>query len=207
MIAIIDYKAGNLASVSNALDRLAASYIITNRMPDLDQADAIIFPGVGHAVSAMRDLQLNGLDAWLRETRKPVLGICLGMQLLYESTTEGPTETLGVLPGRLTKFDASRQKVPHMGWNTVETCPGKEHHPLLKSIPAGTHFYHVHSYFAPVTADTVATATYSHPFSAIASRGNFMGVQFHPEKSGKPGEQLLRNFLDLAYGGMRTVSA
>ncbi len=207
MIAIIDYKAGNLASVSNAMDRLMSRYLITNRLADLDQADAIIFPGVGHAAPAMRDLQQNGLDTWLRSTRKPLLGICLGMQLLYESTTEGPTETLGILPGRLEKFDATRQKVPHMGWNTVDIQPGKEAHPLLRNIPSGTHFYHVHSYFAPVTAHTVATADYVHPFSAIAGRDNFMGVQFHPEKSGKAGEQLLRNFLDLVYGGMRTVTA
>jgi imidazole glycerol-phosphate synthase subunit HisH len=207
MIAIIDYKAGNLASVSNAMDRLMASYMITNRLADLDQADAVIFPGVGHAAPAMRDLRQNGLDSWLRSTRKPLLGICLGMQLLYESTTEGPTETLGILSGRLEKFDDARQKVPHMGWNTVEVQPGKETHPLLRSIPAGTHFYHVHSYYAPVTGDTVAAADYGHPFCAIAGRDNFMGVQFHPEKSGKAGEQLLRNFLDLVYGGMRTVTA
>jgi imidazole glycerol-phosphate synthase subunit HisH len=207
MIAIIDYKAGNLASVSNAMDRLAASYLITSRPADLDQADGVIFPGVGHAAPAMRELQAGGLDSWLRDTRKPVLGICLGLQLLYESTTEGPTDTLGILAGRLQKFDTTRQKVPHMGWNTVDVLPGKEHHHLLKHIPPGTHFYHVHSYYAPVTNDTMATATYSHPFTAIAVRDNFMGVQFHPEKSGKPGEQLLRNYLDLVYGGMRTVSA
>ncbi|TVQ68395.1 MAG: imidazole glycerol phosphate synthase subunit HisH [Balneolaceae bacterium] len=207
MIAIIDYKAGNLASVSNSMDRLMASYRITNRMSDLDEADGIIFPGVGHAVPAMRELRHDGLDTWMQSTRKPLLGICLGMQLLYESTTEGPTETLGILPGRLEKFDTAQQKVPHMGWNTVEVQPGLEAHPLLRNIPSGTHFYHVHSYFAPVTGHTVATATYSHPFCAIASRDNFMGVQFHPEKSGKAGEQFLRNFLDLVYGGMRTTTA
>lgn len=207
MIAIIDYKAGNLASVSNAMDRLAAAYRITGRLTDLDQADGIIFPGVGHAAPAMRELQAAGLVTWLRSTRKPVLGICLGLQLLYESTTEGSTNTLGILPGRLRKFDAASGKVPHMGWNTVDILPGKPDHPLLRHIAPGTHFYHVHSYFAPVTGDTLATACYPLPFTAIASRDNFMGVQFHPEKSGKPGEQLLRNYLDLVYGGKRIVTA
>ncbi len=207
MIAIIDYKAGNLASVSNAMDRLMAAYRITSRLPDLEQADAIIFPGVGHAAPAMRELRQQGVDVWLKETRKPVLGICLGMQLLYDSTTEGPTETLGILPGRLEKFDAGLHKVPHMGWNTVSVLPEHRQHPLLKHIEPDTHFYHVHSYYAPVTAHTVATSTHAVRFAAIASRDNFMGVQFHPEKSGPAGEQLLRNFLDQVYGGTRTVPA
>jgi len=202
MIAIIDYKAGNLASVSNAMDRLMADYIVTNRIPDLDKANAVIFPGVGHAESAMNDLKKNRLDTWLRETKKPVLGICLGMQLFYDATTEGPTETLGVIPGRLEKFDATNEKVPHMGWNTITI---RKQHPLLNEIPDGTHFYHVHSYFAPVSEFTLAESEYAKPFTAIAARNNFMGVQFHPEKSGPAGEQLLRNFLNLVYTGGRTV--
>ncbi len=204
MIAIIDYRAGNLASVSNAMDRLQAAYRISNRIPDLDEADAVIFPGVGHAGSAMADLQKNGLDTWLKETKKPVLGICLGMQLLYESTTEGPTQTLGVLPGRLEKFDSTKNKVPHMGWNTVTE---RRAHPLLRNILPGSHFYHVHSYYAPVTEHTIAESTYSITFTAIAARNNFMGVQFHPEKSGPAGEKLLRNFLEMVYGGMRYTMA
>ncbi len=205
MIAIIDYKAGNLASVSNAMDRLMADYRITNRLADLDEADAVIFPGVGHAAPAMRELLQNGLDAWLKSTSKPVLGICLGMQLLYESTTEGPTDTLGILPGRLEKFDASKQKVPHMGWNTISVRPDQQNHPLMQHIKSETHFYHVHSYYAPLTAHTVASSFYEIPFAAVASRENFMGVQFHPEKSGPAGEQILRNFVNLVYGGLRTV--
>ncbi len=208
MIAIIDYKSGNLASVSNAMDRLMADYLITNSIPALDEADAVIFPGVGHAAPAMKELHQDGLVTWLKNTRKPVLGICLGMQLLYESTTEGPTETLGILPGRLEKFDASQHKVPHMGWNTVTMQPDHQNHPLLRYIAPETHFYFVHSYFAPMTGHTVATSHYAAGrFTAIAARDNFMGVQFHPEKSGPAGEQLLRNFTELVHGGMRSVSA
>lgn len=204
MIAIIDYKAGNLASVSNAMDRLMGDYRITNRLSILDEADAVIFPGVGHAESAMNDLRQNGLDTWLKQTGKPVLGICLGMQLLYDSTTEGPTETLGVIPGKLKKFDNSKGKVPHMGWNTINL---RHSHPLLHRIAPETHFYHVHSYYAPVTDHTIAESFYTTPFTAVAVYKNYMGVQFHPEKSGPPGEQLLRNFLNLVYGGERTITA
>ncbi len=204
MIAIIDYKAGNLASVSNALDRLMAGYIITNRPDNLDNADAVIFPGVGHAGSAMKDLKQNGLDVWLKQTTKPVLGICLGMQLFFETTTEGKTDTLGVIPGRLEKFDSSKGKVPHMGWNTVSI---RKKHPLMAGIAPGTHFYHVHSYFAPVTGHTIAESAYSAPFTAAAAYKNYVGVQFHPEKSGSAGEQLLRNFLNMVYGGTRTTMA
>ncbi|MEX0679771.1 MAG: imidazole glycerol phosphate synthase subunit HisH [Balneolales bacterium] len=204
MIAIIDYKAGNLASVSNALDRLMADYKITHHPSVLDEADAIIFPGVGHAGSAMEDLKRNRLDSWLKQTRKPVLGICLGMELFYESTTEGPTETLGIIPGRLKKFDPGKNKVPHMGWNTITV---QRPHPLMKSIEDNTHFYHVHSYYAPITPHTLATATYSETFSTAVVSDNYMGVQFHPEKSGIAGEKLLRNFLNLVYGGMRSIPA
>ncbi len=196
MIAIIDYKAGNLASVSNAMDRLMADYRITNEIATLNQADAVIFPGVGHAGSAMKDLHRNRLVDWLRSTQKPVLGICLGMQLFFDATSEGATETLRIIPGKLEKFDPKKDKVPHMGWNTV--TPTKSH-PLLRNIAPGTHFYHVHSYYAPVTDHTIARSVYSEPFTAAAAYKNFMGVQFHPEKSGNHGLQLLQNFTDMVY--------
>lgn len=204
MIAIIDYKAGNLASVSNAMDRLMADYRITNSRAVLDEADAVIFPGVGHAGSAMNDLQQNGLDTWLKQTGKPVLGICLGMQLLYEASTEGKTEALGIIPGKLKKFDTSKVKVPHMGWNTISVT---SRHPVMKQISPDTHFYHVHSYYAPVTGNTIAESVYSEPFTAAVAWKNYVGVQFHPEKSGPAGEQLLRNFLNMVYGGIRTTVA
>lgn len=193
MIAIINYKAGNLASVSNALDRLEADFIITNKSDELDSADAVIFPGVGHAYSAMASLKENGLDTWLKNTDKPVLGICLGMQLLFESSEEGDTQGLGIIPGRLKKFDSSKQKVPHMGWNTFTSV---ESHPLLKGISTDHYFYYVHSFYAPVNEFTLAECQYINKFASVVGRDNYLGVQFHPEKSGKTGSILLQNFLE-----------
>ncbi|MFH5884644.1 imidazole glycerol phosphate synthase subunit HisH [Halalkalibaculum sp. DA3122] len=192
MIAIINYKAGNLASVSNALDRLGADFVITSNTSELNAAEAVIFPGVGHAYSAMESLRENGLTSWLKETGKPVLGICLGMQLLYESSEEGDTRGLGVIPGRLQKFDASQAKVPHMGWNTFSSV---EPHPLLKGISTDHFFYYVHSFYAPVNEFTLAECSYINTFAAVVERDNYLGVQFHPEKSGEVGSMLLQNFL------------
>lgn len=196
MIAIINYDAGNLASVSNALNRLQADHIITNNTNELDDADAVIFPGVGHAKPAMASLRQNGLDTWIKSTNKPLLGICLGMQLLYESSEEGGgTEGLGLIPGRLKKFDNSRQKVPHMGWNT---CRFTNKHPLGNGLNDGHYFYFVHSYYAPVNKYTLASCNYINDFAAIAARNNIMGTQFHPEKSGDAGHRLLENFLSIS---------
>ncbi|MDZ7694667.1 MAG: imidazole glycerol phosphate synthase subunit HisH [Balneolaceae bacterium] len=192
MIAIINYKAGNLASVSNALDRLGAEFVITNDTDKLETADAVIFPGVGHAYSAMASLRENNLHSWLKETQKPVLGICLGMQLLYESSEEGDTEGLGIIPGRLKKFDSRKGKVPHMGWNTFQSV---DKHPLLRGISTDFYFYYVHSYYAPVNKYTLAECEYTCPFASVVGRDNYVGVQFHPEKSGDVGSMLLQNFL------------
>lgn len=192
MIAIINYKAGNLASVSNALNRLGADFIITNKKDELNNSDAVIFPGVGHAYSAMESLRENELVSWLQGTEKPVLGICLGMQLLFESTEEGDTQGLGIIPGRLKKFDSSKDKVPHMGWNTFTEVKS---HPLLKGISTDQFFYFVHSYFAPVNEFTLAECSYISNFAAVVGHDNYMGVQFHPEKSGDVGSLLLQNFL------------
>lgn len=195
MISIIDYRAGNTASVSNALERLGATYQITNEKAALEASDGIIFPGVGHAESAMQALRDTGLHTWLQETTKPVLGICLGMQLLYEFSEEGDTPTLGIVSGRLKKFDAARHKVPHMGWNTFKTLKSGAH-PLLEDLRADDYFYYVHSYYAPVTAETLAASRYAgSDFACIVARNNFAGVQFHPEKSGRAGSLLLRNFI------------
>jgi len=195
MIGIIQYRAGNLASVSNALDRLGAEYRISDNRNTLDQCQAILFPGVGHAASAMEDLRNRGLDQWLRQTRKPVLGICLGMQLLYEESEEGESTTLGILPGKLQQFNPELGKVPHMGWNRLhELSP----HPILKGIREEDHFYFVHSYHAPVTKHTLARCHYGVDFAAVAGRDNFIGVQFHPEKSADTGMLLLENFLVLS---------
>jgi glutamine amidotransferase len=194
MIAVIDYKAGNLMSVANALTRIGAGFEVTNRTEVLDRADAVIFPGVGHARAAMAALAEHGLVDWLRQTRKPVLGICLGMQLLYESSEEGDTEGLGVLPGRLLRFDETRVKVPHLGWNSFHSM---QQHDLLEGLQPENQMYYVHGYYAPVTSDTLASCEYQQPFAAVCARGNFMGVQFHPEKSGTNGEIILKNFLKL----------
>ncbi|MGM0506876.1 MAG: imidazole glycerol phosphate synthase subunit HisH [Bacteroidota bacterium] len=192
MIGIVQYRAGNLASVSNALDRLEVPYRISDDPEVLEECQAILFPGVGHAGSAMDDLRRRGLDQWLRETTKPLLGICLGMQLLYESSEEGETETLGLLPGRLQRFDSTDRKVPHMGWNQIHTLAD---HPLLEGIKEREYFYFVHSYYAPVTNQTLARSDYDGDFAAIAGEGRVTGVQFHPEKSSGAGLRLLRNFV------------
>lgn len=195
MIGIINYKAGNLASVANALQRLDSEFIITSDVRVLDSASGIIFPGVGHAKPAMESLRENQLDAWLKHTAKPVLGICLGMQLLFTSTEEGETDCLDIVDGRLKKFDAQQDKVPHMGWNM---CTDIKLHPLLHGISAKDYFYYVHSYYAPATSHSIGNCKYAGvEFSSIVAKDNFMGVQFHPEKSGETGEKLLSNFLNM----------
>ena len=201
MIAIINYEAGNLASVSNAFKRLDEPYIISDKKEELDKADGIIFPGVGHAQPAMKSLKKNELDEWLKTTKKPVLGICLGMQLFYESSEEGESEGLGIIPGRLKKFDSSKAKVPHMGWNTFQKIST---HPLMNSLNNEQFFYYVHSFFAPLNTYTVATCDYIQPFTSVVCKDNFWGVQFHPEKSGKVGSLLLQNFLQHVHSKMKT---
>lgn len=196
MIAIIKYKAGNIASVSNALDRLGAHYYFAQSAQELDGAKAVIFPGVGHAKTAMDSLKELGIDEWLKNTKKPVLGICVGMQLLYEDTSEGDTKGLGIIPGSLKKFDSEQNKVPHMGWNIIHTL--KDHH-LVHGLEEKKHLYFVHSFYAPVSDHTIAECNYINPFSAVVAKDNFMGVQFHPEKSGTVGSKVLQNFLDLVY--------
>lgn len=203
MIAIIDYKAGNLASVSNALTRIGAQHVITNKTAELEAADKILFPGVGHAWAAMEALREHGLDTWLRTTSKPVLGICLGMQLLYDTSEEGgDTPGLGLIHGRLKRFDSAVGKVPHMGWNDVvlrftehNRSAISQHDPVIQS-EVKAQYYFVHSFYAPITPETTGITDYNgQRFAASVTRGNFEGVQFHPEKSGAAGDELLRSFL------------
>ncbi len=194
MIGIVKYKAGNLASVSNALERLGAAYFISDDPDELEKATAIIFPGVGHAAAAMDDLRAKDLDVWLKSTKKPVLGICLGMQLLFETSEEGDCKTLGIIPGRLKKFDSTQAKVPHMGWNQFDS---KKEHPLINGIGNKQFLYYVHGYYAPTNEYTLASCLYIKDFAAVVAKDNFMGVQFHPEKSGQVGSLLLQNFLDM----------
>jgi glutamine amidotransferase len=198
MIAIIDYKAGNLASVSNALKKLNTEFVVTSDIETLNKADGIIFPGVGHAKAAMEALREKDLDQWIKSAKQPVLGICLGMQLLFTDSEEGGrTPGLDIIPGSLKKFDSTTGKVPHMGWNMF---PFKQLHPLLKGLQPEESFYYVHSFYAPVTESTVLEASYAGvSFSSIVAHKNFIGVQFHPEKSGHAGQTLIQNFLDMVY--------
>ncbi len=196
MIAMIDYDAGNVASVSNALSRLGVEHVITADHAVLDQARGVIFPGVGHAEAAMRSLIEKGLDRWIVQATKPVLGICVGLQLMYASSEESSIPTLGIFPGHLNRFDSSEMKVPHMGWNTFKEV---RRHPLLIGLDTSDFHYFVHSYYPPLGDVTLASCEYGVEFTAVAARGNFMGVQYHPEKSGAAGSTLLRNFCDIVY--------
>jgi glutamine amidotransferase len=194
MIAIINYGAGNIASVKNALSRFGVNYCLTNNIEELERADGIIFPGQGHFGMAMKSLKQTGLDNWLKETTKPILGICVGMQLMFEGSEESDVAGLGILPGTLKKFDQNAVKVPHMGWNTLV---GKQSHPLIDSFNEKHFFYFVHSYYAPVSELTLASCSYEQEFSAVVARDNYLGVQFHPEKSGREGALLIQNFMQM----------
>jgi glutamine amidotransferase len=194
-IAIVRYNAGNIRSVLFALERIGAKAEVTDDPARLQNADRVIFPGVGEASSAMRYLRERGLDKTLLELRQPVLGICLGMQLLCRFSEENDTECLGVFSEEVERFRPSDSsfKVPQIGWNRVREMKG----PLFEGIPDGSHFYFVHSYRATIGEDTSAVTEYSEVYSSALYRGNFFGVQFHPEKSAAAGEALLRNFLQM----------
>jgi len=194
MLAIVDSGGANIASVRFALERLGVRAELTADPVVIRAAERVILPGVGSAVEGMKRLQAKGLVACVRGLTQPVLGVCLGMQLLFENSAEGPVETLGLVPGRVVRLpDAPGVTVPHMGWNTIVT--GREPG-LLDGIGPDARFYFVHSYAAEVNAFTVATCTHGTPFAAIVQRGNFSGVQFHPERSGPAGARLLQNFVE-----------
>jgi len=190
-VVIIDYGAGNIQSIRFALERLGAIAVLSHDAEEIQQATHVIFPGVGEASSAMEKLCATGLDKVIPTLTQPVLGICLGMQLMCRSSEEGNTKGLGVFDTEVLRFTTDLN-VPHMGWNTVDGS-GK----LFLNIPQNSHFYLVHSYYANVCNDTVASCTYDIPFSAALARDNFFGTQFHPEKSGGVGATLLQNFLNL----------
>ncbi len=193
MIGIINYGAGNIFSLTAALDRVGLSYGMINTAEEIDLYDRIIIPGVGHAGAAMDKLHESGLVPSIKALRKPVLGICVGMQLLTDFSEEGNAEMLKLIPLKTLHFDSKKAgKVPHMGWNSVSV---QENNPLFAHIQNQTYFYFVHSYFIEFDDRyTAAKCVYGQPFSAAISKDNFFGVQFHPEKSGKAGEQLLLNF-------------
>ena len=198
MIAIIDSGGANIASVTFALERCGATGTLTTDAEMIASADKVILPGVGAAPVAMAQLQKAGLVNCIRELTQPVLGICLGMQLLFERSEEGDTALLGLIPGTVGAFQpAPGLSIPHMGWNRLLPTAGTGANPLLKGIDDGAHVYFVHSYFAPVSGDTVAACRYGADFTALVAHGNFMGAQFHPERSGPIGARILQNFLEL----------
>ena len=201
MIAIIDSGGANIASVRFALERLGVDSVLTADPAVISAAERVILPGVGAAPVAMAQLGRAGLVECIRDLTQPVLGICLGMQLLFERSEEGDTPLLGLVGGTCGAFDPGMGlTVPHMGWNRL-LPQGDGLHLLLSGIEDGAHVYFVHSYAAPVSADTVASCSYAVDFTALVARGNFMGAQFHPERSGPVGARILGNFLALPAGG------
>jgi glutamine amidotransferase len=192
MIAIIKYNAGNIRSVQNALDRLGFESVITDDNNIIRKADKVIFPGVGEAGSAMRYLSDKGLDNIIRSLEQPVLGICLGLQLMCTNSEESDTKCLGIFDSQVRMFPLT-DKVPHMGWNNLSSVKGE----LFKGFPVTGNVYFVHSYYAEVSTDTSAVCEYILPFSAAMQKDNFYATQFHPEKSASTGEIILRNFIGL----------
>jgi glutamine amidotransferase len=191
-IAIIDYGAGNIQSVVFALERIGFEGIVTNDWKTIKSADKVIFPGVGEASSAMKMLQESGLDVLIPTLKQPVLGICLGMQLMCKQSEEGNTNGLGIFNVNVVKF-SNEVKVPQMGWNTIYNLKSS----LFKGIKENEFMYLVHSFYAPLSENTISTSNYEQEYSTALQRDNFFGVQFHPEKSGTFGAQILKNFLNL----------
>lgn len=189
-VVVIDYGAGNLFSVCAALERLGCRAAVSSRPGEIAVADRVIFPGVGHAAPAMQRLAASGLDTLIPRLRMPVLGICLGMQLMCRGTEEGAVRGLGIFPAEARAITGG-VRVPHMGWNNVAGLRT----PLFDGVAEGQRMYFVHSYSVPVNHYTIAQCVYGEPFSAAMRRGNFFACQFHPEKSAEAGMQLLDNFL------------
>lgn len=193
-LAIIKYNAGNIQSVLNALERLGVNAEVTDDAEKIRSADKVIFPGVGEASSAMRSLKENDLDVIIKSLKQPVLGICVGMQLLCEHSEENDTECLNIVPVRVKKFSSSlKLKVPQVGWNTIFELQS----PLFKNIPDKSYIYNVHSYYAEDSEYTIAKCDYGLAYAAAIKRDNFYGVQFHTEKSAEVGDKIIKNFLEI----------
>ena len=194
MIAIIDYKMGNLRSVENALKRLGAEFCVTADPAVIRAADKVLLPGVGNAAEAMHNLREAGLVEVIRSLRRPVLGICVGMQVMCRHSEEGDVECLNIFDAHVKRFKpAPDLKVPHMGWNQIGNLETK----LFKGLEGGSYVYFVHSYYPELCPDTIATSRHGVMFSAALKYENFYGTQFHPEKSGDVGERIIENFLKL----------
>jgi imidazole glycerol-phosphate synthase subunit HisH len=198
-VAIVRYNAGNIQSLLYALERIGCTPVLSDEPEVLSSADKVIFPGVGEARSAMTYLHEHGLDTIIANLTQPVLGICIGMQLLCTHSEENDTPCIGVFPAIVRQFSPQSSlqqpfKVPHIGWNTLDMV---NEHPLFAKVPPNSFVYYVHGYAANVVPETIATTDYIKPFSSAIHKNNFLAVQFHPEKSGAVGEQILRNFLAL----------
>ena len=194
MIAIIDYKMGNLRSVENALKRLGAEFTVTADADVIRSADRVLLPGVGNAAEAMENLRKADLTQVIRSLRRPVLGICVGMQVMCRHSEEGDCDCLNIFDSRVKRFVPTQElKVPHMGWNKISNLESK----LFKGISGGEYVYFVHSYYPELCPDTIATTTHGAMFSSALKYENFYGMQFHPEKSGDVGEKIIENFLNL----------
>lgn len=194
MIAILDYKMGNLRSVENALKRLGAEFTVTDDAGVIRSADKVLMPGVGNAAEAMENLRSASLVDVVRSLRRPVLGICVGMQVMCRHSEEGDVDCLNLFDARVKRFEPSADlKVPHMGWNRIGNLESK----LFKGIDGGEYVYFVHSYYPELCPDTIATSRHGVMFSAALKYENFYGTQFHPEKSGDVGERIIENFLRL----------
>ncbi len=195
MITVIELGCANTASVLFALDRLGAEAKLSSDQAEIAGAKKVVLPGVGAAGFAMGRIHELGLYDIIRGLEVPLLGVCLGQQLLFDGSTEGDVECLGLIPGQVTRMEATQDMVvPHMGWNQLDV---RQNDPLTQDVNDGDFAYFVHSYVCPVTDNTLATATYGQPFAAMVRKGNVWGCQFHPERSSVTGANILRNFVEL----------
>lgn len=191
-VVIINYNAGNVRSVKNALNRLDIEPILTDQPEEIQSADKVIFPGVGEASTAMSFLKSRKLDALIKDLKQPVFGVCLGLQLMCKHSEENDTDCLGIFDVEVKKFE-TKLKVPQMGWNVLTDMDSS----LFDDLPKEPFVYYVHSYYAALSEHTIAQTDYINPFSAALQKDNFYALQAHPEKSGKVGERILQNFLNL----------
>lgn len=191
-LAIVKYNAGNIRSVLYALERIGKEAVVTDDPAEIKAADKVIFPGVGEASTAMNYLKERSLDGLIRGLQQPVLGICLGMQLMCSYSEENDTDCLGIFENKVRRFNGDGLKVPQIGWNNVFGLRS----PLFEGVPEQSYCYFVHGYYAALGEDTIASSDYGLVYSSGLQKGNFYGVQFHPEKSALVGERILRNFID-----------
>lgn len=213
-VAIVKYNAGNIYSVVNALRRMAIEPLLTDNAEQLQKADCVLFPGQGEARGAMEYLKARRLDEVIRDLKQPVFGICVGQQLLCRHSEEGDVDCIGIFDAEVKRFQPEKHedKVPCMGWNDLKIKDERLRMkdgvcPLMEGLGDSPYVYFVHSYYVPVCEDTIATADYILPYSASLHKNNFYTCQFHPEKSGKVGEQILKNFLEISNSNVQTSNS